>query len=223
MKLTENKKTILQLIIGVIGAFAGLIACNAVLTNFLMNWPIGVRMVAMIVFYWIVAAVPVLIFVLGKDKLSDYGFRREKIGMQILTGLVIAVCMSFVLTLLPIFAGKGDWVDNGHHYTHLWQFAFEFVYLIGAVGLTEEFVFRGFVYGKMKKLGMSTGAAIAVSSVLFGLFHFLSGNIVQLVATGCIGVIFCLCREKIRNCTLLSLIIAHGVYDALITVWASVF
>ena len=38
-----------------------------------------------------------------------------------------------------------------------------------------------------------------------------------------LGVVLCLCRLKIRHCTLLSLVIAHGVYDALISVFASIF
>jgi uncharacterized membrane protein YjjP (DUF1212 family) len=38
-----------------------------------------------------------------------------------------------------------------------------------------------------------------------------------------IGALFCLFRLKIKNCSLLSLIIAHGIYDALIVVWTFVF
>ena len=40
--------------------------------------------------------------------------------------------------------------------------------------------------------------------------------------TAGIGALFCLCRIKIKNCSTLSLVIAHGVYDAMITVWANV-
>ena len=60
-----------------------------------------------------------------------------------------------------------------------------------------------------------------ISSVFFGVFHFFSGNLVQMVMTACIGAFFCFCRLKIKNCSTLSLIIGHGVYDALITVFAS--
>jgi hypothetical protein len=47
-----------------------------------------------------------------------------------------------------------------------------------------------------------------------------SGNIVQMIVTACIGAIFCFCRLKVKNCSTLSLAIGHGIYDALITVWA---
>lgn len=63
--------------------------------------------------------------------------------------------------------------------------------------------------------------AIIGSSVLFGVFHLFSGNIIQMLMTTCIGAFFCFCRLKVKNCSTLSLIIGHGVYDALITVWAS--
>ncbi|HOA32639.1 MAG TPA: CPBP family glutamic-type intramembrane protease, partial [Clostridia bacterium] len=60
------------------------------------------------------------------------------------------------------------------------------------------------------------------SSLLFGLFHIFNGNIVQVIMTSFLGVLFCLFREKIKGCTLLSLIIAHGSYNAMIVLWVSV-
>ncbi|MDE7269600.1 MAG: CPBP family intramembrane metalloprotease, partial [Acetatifactor sp.] len=92
---------------------------------------------------------------------------------------------------------------------------------IFAVGFVEEFVFRGFVYEKIKSINQKDMIAIIGSSVLFGVFHLFSGNIVQMIMTACIGAFFCFCRLKVKNCSTLSLIIGHGVYDALITVWAS--
>lgn len=221
--MTEHKKTILHLTLGTAGAFAGLLVVNALNRHIIMNLSLGWRMVLMIVVYWLIAAIPAVIMLISKDKPADYGFTKEKIGSQIVCGIIIGLCMSFVLTLIPIFAGKGEWVNNGHNYTKLWQFIYDFVYFIAAVGLTEEFVFRGFICYKIRKLGGATPLTVIVSSLLFGLFHFLSGNVIQIFTTGFIGVILCLCREKVKSCTLLSLIIAHGIYDALITVWAYIF
>ena len=221
--MNERKKIILQLIIGMIGAVAGLIGVNAFNQYLLMGLPIGLRMILMIGTYWVIAAAPLCIMLYAKDKLADYSFTKEKMGIQVLIGVVIGVCMSCVFTLIPHLAGKGDWVDNGNHYQYLWQFAYDFLYFIVAIGLVEEFVFRGFAFRKIEKLtGSTIGAAIA-SSILFGVFHFLSGNVMQLLGTAIIGLILCMCKLKIKHCTLLSLIIAHGVYDALITVWSNVF
>ena len=221
--MKERNKTIIQMVIAIIGVVAGLLGVNAFNQYVLMNLTLVVRIVLMIVIYLLIALVPFCIVLFHKDKWSDYGFSKEKIGYQMLIGLGIALCMSFVFTVIPHLAGKSDWVNNQHQYQYMWQFIYDFVYYIFAIALVEEFVFRGFFYKKLEMLFNSTMGAIIGSSVLFGLFHFVGGNIVQILLTGIIGTIFCICRVKIKNCTLLSVIIAHGVYDALITVWLNVF
>ena len=217
-----KKKLITGLIVGTIGALAGLI-CLTFLYRILMHLPLAARMPWGIVSYWIIAAAPVAVMLYCNDKPRDYGFTKQNITGQILTGLVIGVLMSVVLTLLPHLAGLGDFVDNGRRYIYLWQFAYEFVYCVFAVGFVEELVFRGFIYRKTELLCGSEAAAVAVSSAAFGLFHFLGGSIIQMIVTGLLGVFWCVCRNRIKSCTIISLIIAHGVYDALISVWAAVF
>lgn len=211
------------MVIAIIGVVGGLLGVNAFNQYVLMSLPLVVRMVLMIVTYLPIALVPFCIVIFNKEKWSDYGFSKEKIGYQLLIGLAIALCMSFVFTVIPHLIGKSDWVNNQHIYIYAWQYIYDFIQYIGAVALVEEFVFRGFFYKKLETLFGSTVGAIIGSSILFGLFHFLGGNIGQIILTGFIGAIFCICRVKIKNCTLLSVIIAHGVYDALITVWLNVF
>lgn len=220
--MSEKKKELISLIIGYAGVFLGLYGVTAFNRFVLMSLPLGVRMAAMIVTYWSVALIPAIAAVVVKDKFDDY-WNKDRIGYQILTGVFIGTAMSLVLTLVPHLVGFGAYVDSGKRYTYLWQFAYEFLYCIAAVGLAEEFVFRGFIYNKIKKISGNDMAAFIGSSVLFGVFHLFGGNIVQMIMTAFLGVLWCLCRLKIKNCTLLSLIIAHGIYDALITVWAAVF
>ncbi len=221
--MNERKKIIIQIVIAIIGVGVGLLGVNAFNQCVLMNLSLVWRMVVMVVTYLPIALVPFCIAIFNKDRWSDYGFSKDKIGYQVLIGLVIALCMSFVFTVIPHLAGKSDWVDNQHQYQYMWQFIYDFVYFVFSIALVEEFVFRGFFYTKMETLFGSSIGAIVGSSIMFGLFHFLSGNIVQILLTGIIGAIFCVCRVRIKNCTLLSLIITHGVYDALITVWLNVF
>ena len=141
--------------------------------------------------------------------------------MQIIVGILIGTVMSVLLTLIPHQIGFGEFVDSGKRYKYLWQFIYEFFYCIFAIGLVEEFVFRGFNFEKIKRVAGKDIIAVIISSVFFGVFHFFSGNLVQMVMTACIGAFFCFCRLKIKNSSTLSLIIGHGVYDALITVFAS--
>lgn len=188
----------------------------------LMSLPLALRMISMIFVYWLIALIPIILMIVNKDKLSEYGFSKEKISLQIISGVMIGFAMSFILTLIPHLLGFGEYVDNGKRYEYLWQFIYEFFYFIFAVAFVEEFVFRGFVYQKIKSLGQKDAIAIIGSSVLFGVFHLLGGNAIQMVMTAFIGAFFCFCRLKIKNCSTLSLIIAHGIYDAMITVFASV-
>lgn len=44
---------------------------------------------------WTIAIVPFGIVIFNKDKWSELGFSKEKIGYQVLIGLVIALCMSY--------------------------------------------------------------------------------------------------------------------------------
>ena len=171
--------------------------------------------------YWMIALVPLLLMRLLKDRWTDYGFRKTDRGRQVLTGLGIALAMSLVLTVLPHLVGLGDWVDNGTRTLVLWKILFNFVYFIVAVGAVEEFIFRGFLYRRLQLLFNSEAVAIVGSSILFGTFHLFHGNVAQLIMTTLIGILFCVLRRNSKSCTTLSLIIAHGVYDALIGVWAS--
>lgn len=151
----------------------------------------------------------------NKEKLQTFGFTKENIPRQILIGILISLLMSAILTMLPIFLGYKDLVGITN-YTKAWQFAYEFVYRIFGVALVEELIFRGYIFYKLLEIKNSKAFAIIISSLLFGLFHIFNGNLLQVLITAFIGLLYCIFREKIKGCTLLSLIIAHGIYDALI-------
>lgn len=211
----------MELVIGIVGAMAVLFLLVFLQRQYLMALALPWRMLAMVLSYWLIALVPYLVMRLSGDTWAAYGFSSERVGRQIGIGLAIAVLMSLVFTLLPHGLGLSAFVDNGRRYTKLWQFLFNFFYAIGAVAAVEEFIYRGFAYRKLQNIFSSETVAILGSSVLFGLFHLASGNGVQLIVTTLFGVLFCVLRLKIKGCTTLSLIVAHGVYDALISVWAS--
>ena len=222
MKPQSLKKEWIGLIIGFIGIMAGCFLVRLINQYIIMLIPLIPRMITMIVSYWIIAIVPLILFFLHKDKLKDYGFSKENFFAQILIGICVGLGMSFILTLLPHLFGFSGFVDNGHRYKYVWQFIFEFAYCILGVAATEEFGFRGFIYARLKKITNGKELVpIIVSSVLFGLFHVFGGNVFQIFMTALIGILFCFLRLKIKNCSTLSLIICHGVYDAMITLWAS--
>ncbi|MCD7782901.1 MAG: CPBP family intramembrane metalloprotease [Firmicutes bacterium] len=218
----RNKSELADIVIGFIGTMMMFLGLNIFNAYVLMSISFHLRMIAAFVTYWVVAIVPIIIMIARKEKLSQYGFSKSNIVKQVITGVLLGLVFSIIFTLIPHLAGFGDFVNSGKTYQQLWQFAYEFVYCVLAVSLTEEFIFRGFLYYKIEKIS-NTATAVIVSSIMFGLAHIFSGNIFQVFGTSVLGLLFCLCRNKIKNVSTLSLVVLHGVYDALIVVVAYLF
>ncbi len=129
--------------------------------------------------------------------------------------------MSLILTVLPILLGFKDMVGS-NSYTQTWQFCYQFIYMIFGIALVEEFFYRGFLFERILHVSNNKWTAIIVSSFIFGLSHIFNGNIIQVLTTALLGIMFCICRDKIKNCTTLSLIIMHGIHNALITLFVAI-
>ena len=155
----------------------------------MMGLPLAVRMFTFIAAYWIIAIAPVVLVIASREKLSDLGFSKEKVGLQIILGIGLGLLMSVVLTLVPHLLGLGAYVNSGKGYTYLWQYIWEFIYCILGVGLVEEFAFRGFIYKRFKNLFGKDFLAVICSSVLFGLFHIFGGSLIQIVLTQVIALL----------------------------------
>lgn len=163
----SKKKEWICLIVGFLGAMLGLYGVAAFNQFVLMSLSLGLRMVSMLLIYWLIAFIPIIVMLVSKNNLADYGFCKDKKKFQIIVGILIGVAMSFILTLIPHLLGFGEYVDSGKRYKYLWQFIYEFFYCIFAVGFVEEFVFRGFVYKKIKSISQKDMIAIIIS----GLFN----------------------------------------------------
>jgi len=215
------KKLRLQLIIAIIGVFVAVFGVSMFNQHLLMSFSLPLRMILMIVIQWVLFIVPGILMIVNKENLADIGFGKEKILQQIGFGVLLAFAMSLVLTVVPIMLGFKDMVGN-ITYTQPWKIVYQFVYAILGVALAEELIFRGYIFNKLLEIKDSRWLAIIISSVLFGLFHIFNGNILQVIITAFLGFLFCIFREKIKGCTLISLIIAHGIYDAMIVLWVSI-
>jgi len=218
--MKKIKKPVLQLFIAVCGVFAALFGLTMFNRYLLMTFPLPWRMVLMIVTQWALFLVPGILMLREKERIHDLGFTKEKISKQILIGVFLALAMSLILTVLPILTGFKNLVGSTS-YTQAWQFAYQFIYMLFGVALAEELVFRGYLFHKLIEIKNSRWLAIIISSMLFGLFHIFNGNLIQVVMTAIMGFIYCIFREKIKGCTLLSIIIAHALYDAMIVLWVA--
>ncbi len=87
--------------------------------------------------------------------------------MQVLLGFLIGFLYSLAYIFYGILGGR----VGENYYEYWWQCLYEFIYQIIAIGFVEEFVFRGFVYTKIKILANSDVTAILLSSLIFGFYH----------------------------------------------------
>ena len=218
---SKAKSLTAQLIIAICGVFVSVFGLWIFNQHVLMSFSLPIRMIFMIITQWGLFLIPGILMIVNKENLVDIGFRKDKIPLQIGIGVLLAFAMSLVMTVLPILLGLKGMVGSTT-YTQVWKFIFQFIYAIFGVALAEELLFRGYIFHKLLEIKNSKWFAIITSSLLFGLFHICNGSIIQFFMTAFLGFLFCIFREKIKECTLLSLIIAHGVYDALIVVWVSV-
>lgn len=219
--MNMKKQTIIQISIVLIGLFVNLFGVILFNKYLLMSFPVGVRMVLMLVSQWLLFLIPAIMMWIHKEQIINLGFNKKNIPFQIGIGVILAFVLSLLFTVVPILLGFGDLVGN-IRYTQVWQFVYEFVYAIFGVALIEELIFRGYIYYKLLQINDNKVIAIMISSILFGLFHGFNGNMLQVLMTTLLGIVFCVLREKIKNCTTLSLIIVHGVYNALIILWVSI-
>lgn len=201
--------------------YNGHVKCLQNLITYEESLSLPLRMILMIVTQWILFLVPGILMIMNKEKISSLGFRKEKVLLQIGIGLLVAISMSLVFTVFPILLGFKDMVGD-RSYTKVWIFVYEFIYQILGVALAEELIFRGYIYHKLLEIKDNKWFDIIISSIIFGFFHIFSGNIIQIIMTTFLGIFFCICREKIKGCTLLSLIIAHGVHNGMIRLWVSI-
>jgi uncharacterized protein len=161
-----------------------------------------------------------IVYWLGKRKkspiTSSLGFQLNPFVKQILIGIgIFAITISFVI--IPLLAG----VDK----TEVLNFKARSpmiltYYLIKAMifaGIGEELVWRGYVYGRLKEITGVGMWAVVFSSILFGLWHFPNGqNILQVIMTTGLGMIYGFARLKVKECSTLATGIAHGLHDAVI-------
>ena len=215
-----KKKEWTGLVTGLAGytgiAYAGLLLQRKILPGMT---PAG-RAFAVIAVTWFGLLVPAVIAFLLRDKPREYGFAKEHLWKQVLIGIAMGLITSTAMMFVPYLLGAGYLMDNGQRYLQVWDFLENFGYCILATALVEETVFRGFAWTRLKRIGWPDWAALAGTSAAFGLAHLLAGNGIQAVVTGLYGALLCFCRMKIKNCTTLSLILCHGIHDAMISVFS---
>ena len=136
----------------------------------------------------------------------------NKLWLQILIGVGIAAILCFFICILPILCGTS--LIGDHRDMTASQIILSAILNILFVGVGEEILFRGYIQNQFNIwLKKCKWLAPLLAAVLFGLWHIINGHILQVLFTTLIGCIFGYTKYFIKDCSLLSVSIAHGLYD----------
>ena len=131
-------------------------------------------------------------------------------------GAMIALILSVVIAIIPALCGFSL---IGNHEDFSWFIlTYDLLFYLLIIGPVEELVFRVYLqdtfvsfFEKHKWLG------VVIASFLFGLWHIINGNIVQVLFTFGIGLVFGFAKYKIKDCGYVGVSFGHGLYDFLNT------
>lgn len=146
-------------------------------------------------------------------KLTDMKFEIDlKSKRQYLIGAAMALCLSVVIAVVPALCGFSL---IGNHEDFSWfVLTYDFLFYLLVIGPVEEFVFRVYLqdtfvsfFEKNKWLG------VVIAAFLFGWWHIINGNIVQVLFTSGIGLVFGFTKYKIKDCGYTGVAFGHGLYD----------
>ena len=218
--MTSRRRNTLTIVVTYVLMLAIAYGANWFIDGIAPSFSGGLRMISLIIVCWPLL-IPTIVFMLrDKENAKDIGLIKEKLTWQLLNGLFVAIGALAIFVILPAFFGvQMVYVGSLDIRSVFYQLA----YMLLAVATIEEVVFRGHLFKKLLDIKESRWFAITMSSVMFGLYHIFNWNIFQIVVTAFIGFYFCVCREKIKQCTLLSLIIGHAVYNTIGPIFTALY
>ena len=135
---------------------------------------------------------------------------------QYIIGATIALMLSVVIAIIPALCGFSL---VGNHADFSWfVLIHDLLFYLLIIGPVEEFVFRVYLqdafvsfFAKHQWIG------VVISSFLFGLWHIINGNVIQVLFAFGIGLVFGFAKYKIKDCGYIGVSFGHGLYDFLNT------
>ena len=177
-------------------------------------WLIDISALRMCLTLLVTAALGVIAFIAMKLTGQEKKLlpTKSRLWLQIIIGFAFAAVLCLLIGIVPILCGTS--IIGSHTEPSAGFLAISAVQDILFIGVCEEIVFRGYVQNQFEIwLKKCKWLAPLIAAVLFGLWHIINGSLFQVLLTTLIGCVFGYCKYFIKDCTLLSLIIAHGLYD----------
>ena len=135
---------------------------------------------------------------------------------QYLIGAAIALALSVVIAIIPALCGV-SLIGNRADFSWF-VVVYDFLFYLLIVGPVEEFVFRVYLQDALVSFFVKhKWMGVVIASFLFGLWHIINGNVVQVLFTFGIGLVLGFAKYYIKDCGYVAVSFGHGLYDFLNT------
>jgi uncharacterized protein len=177
------------------------------------------KMIMKPLFYIFLVWMPFIVCKIIKSPIGTLGFKKGQLLKQVLIGVAIFALLSFFLTIAVFALGDNKGILLGTKQNGIDIIIYYIIFDMLFVGMGEEILFRGYFMERFRILTDSGICAVVISALMFGIWHFPNGqDFLQVIVTALIGLIYGLAMLKIKNCSTLSLGIAHGLHDVYILI-----
>lgn len=152
-------------------------------------------------------------FIYSKNNLNEF----LKITILGLSGLFVAILLtSTIMDFIGVTENSNNQeVLNGLLSAALFDKVSLVIFTVFFAPFVEEIVFRRAIFGFFEKT--SIPLAIAVSGLSFGFIHVLSGDYVQLIIYGSLGLALAYTYYR-SNKNIMAVIAIHMIYNLIITI-----
>lgn len=192
------------------------------LINFVTQSDTG-RLAGRMLMYILMAVITILFCKNKKNILSDFGYSSKSIGRQLLSGGIILLITTGIFVILPLLSGVNKEFVLMAKETDITYIVLKIIFYMLFVGPIEEFIFRGYFQHQTGELISNKIVVCIVTSLLFGFWHYPSTlSFYNVICTFIIGLIYSIFKTKLKNCSMLSVSLAHGLHDTIIFILSCV-
>ena len=174
---------------------------------------LGLRIAANVCFYLLNGLIAFVAMKLMEMEIA-IDFKKKK---QYIIGIVLAASLSLVIAVIPALCGLS--LVGGHREFSWIGIIYDFCVCLLVIGPVEEFVFRVYLQDVFLSFFKEhEWLGVVFVALLFGLWHLINGNLLQVLFTFGIGLVFGFSKYKVKDCGYVGVAFGHGVYDFLNTV-----
>lgn len=179
--------------------------------------------------YFLICFVPasmaILPFCICKVKRKDeiaLDYSNNHFFVKILLALFSVVILLIITVMIPLILGKELYQLVGQPYYETKIIIFRLFYYLIVVGFSEEYIFRGYFFHRLKEIFDNEWYAIIGSSLMFGIMHYINSQSIYLVIETCLaGMFYSVLAHKTKYGNLWVSSLSHGLYDAILMLIAS--